>query len=99
MAAGLVTSLNRPSGNLTGLTSIAPDLVGKQLELFKEVVPRLSRVAVLRDPRHPGHPANVKAADVAARALGLRLSVTDVGSASALDSAFPRMGAERTDGP
>jgi putative ABC transport system substrate-binding protein len=95
---GLVASLDRPGGNLTGLTSIAPELVGKQLELLKEVVPGLSRVAVLHDPNHSGHPVNVRHAEMAARALRLRLTIIDAGSAAALDDAFHRMTAERVSG-
>jgi putative tryptophan/tyrosine transport system substrate-binding protein len=54
IAAGLVDSLARPGGNITGLTNIAPVLSGKRLELLKETVPKLSRVAVLWDPKNPG---------------------------------------------
>ena len=50
---GLVVSLARPGGNITGLTNLAPELGGKRLELLKEIVPQLSRVAVLGDPNSP----------------------------------------------
>ncbi len=95
---GLVASLNRPGGNLTGLSSMIPDLAGKQLEIFKEVVPRLSSVAVLQNPAHRAHPIGVRSAEVAARALGLQIVVIDVGSAAALDGVFRRMVAERVGG-
>ena len=95
VAEGFVASLARPGGNLTGLSPMSPDLVGKQLELLKETVPRLSRVAVLRDPAHPDHPPMVRQAEGAVRALGLRLALIDAGSADALDGAFRRMAAER----
>lgn len=54
IGAGLVTGLARPGGNITGLTQISPDLSGKRLELLKEVVPRLLRVALLWNTNHPG---------------------------------------------
>ena len=94
----VVANLNRPGGNVTGLTSMASDLVGKQLELFKEALPGLSRVAVLWNPNHRAHPIGVRSAEVAARALGLQIVVIDVGSAAALDGVFRRMVAERVGG-
>lgn len=98
VAEGVVASLDRPGGNITGLSSIASDVIGKQLELLKEVVPRLSRVAVLRDPAHRGHVKNVQQAEEASRALGLRLVVVDVDGAANLDGALRRMAAEGVDG-
>ncbi len=95
---GLVVSLRRPGGNVTGLSAMAPELMGKQLELFKEAVPRLSRVAVLRNPAHRGHPAMVQQAEEAARALGLRLVVIDVSSTAGIHGAFRRIEAEGVEG-
>src|SRR5215475_5128342 len=73
VAAGFAASLARPGGNITGLTHLSPDLNGKRLELLKEVVPRLSRVAVLWNPNHPGQPAAFKDTQVAAQALKVTL--------------------------
>src|SRR3989454_8025691 len=73
---GLVTSLARPGGNVTGLSNIAPELVGKRLELLKQAVPGVSRVAVLWQPGATGERTKkdmLKGAEVAARALGVRL--------------------------
>lgn len=98
LVAGGIASYARPGGNVTGLTSSARDLTGKQLALLREVVPRLSRVAVLRDPAHPGHAPAVQHAREAARALGLQLVVIDVQSPAALDGAFRRMAAEGVEG-
>ena len=73
VGSGLVTSLARPGGNVTGLSSLGPELVGKRLELLKQAVPGVDRVAVLRQPRALGERTAqdmLKAADVAARALG-----------------------------
>ncbi len=70
---GFVASLSRPGGNITGLTHVAPDLTGKRLELLKEVVPRLSRVAVLWNPKQPGQAVAYKESQVAAQTLKLTL--------------------------
>ena len=69
VASGLVDSLARPGGNITGLTNISAVLAGKRLELLKETVPRLSRVAVLWDPQSPGAP-QWKESQLPARELG-----------------------------
>ena len=86
---GLVASLARPAGNLTGLSNVSADLVGKRLELLKQTVPKLSRIAVFWQPA-PGRTAEdmLKTADVAARALGIQLQQVEVGGAADLDRAF-----------
>jgi putative ABC transport system substrate-binding protein len=71
VANRFVASLARPGGNITGLTHLAPDLTGKRLELLKEIVPRLSRVAVLWNPKQPGQAAAYKESQVAAQTLRL----------------------------
>src|SRR4029450_8537401 len=73
VAAGLVDSLARPGGNITGFTNIAPVLAGKRLELLKETVPKLSRVAVLWDPKDSGSTQQWKESQLPARELGLQL--------------------------
>jgi putative ABC transport system substrate-binding protein len=95
---GLVESLRRPGGNLTGLSAIGPELIGKQLQFFKEAIPRLSRVAILRNPTHRAHSAMVKQAEKAARVLGLRIVVVDVSSTVDFPGAFRRVEAEGVDG-
>ena len=80
----LVASLARPDGNVTGLTSVAPDLVGKELQLLKEAMPRLSRVAVLSNPALPSHTRSLKEAEVAARALKVRLQILQARSPAEL---------------
>ena len=72
---GLIASLSRPGGNVTGITTVSVELGGKRLELLQEVVPRLSRVAVLRDTR--GAAASVKETHVAAQALGVQLQILE----------------------
>jgi putative ABC transport system substrate-binding protein len=88
---GLVASLARPEGNITGLSSQVTDLAAKRLQLLREVVPNLSHVAVLWDPREPAHPHIVKEVEVAARALGLQVQLQEARSLSELDSAFASM--------
>jgi putative tryptophan/tyrosine transport system substrate-binding protein len=88
VAAGLVDSLARPGGNITGLTNIAPMLAGKRLELLKETVPKLSRVAVLWDPENPGSTPQWKESQLAATELGLKLYSMEVSSADKYENAF-----------
>ena len=77
--AGLVESLARPGGNVTGITNLSPELGGKRLELLKEAVPKLARVAVLYDPFTPGSVREVKELlPAAARALGLTIQPWEV---------------------
>jgi putative ABC transport system substrate-binding protein len=90
-----VESLSRPGGNITGLTHLAPELGGKRLELLKDIVVRLSRVAVLTDPATGGHGPQIKELEVASPALGLQLQVVEVRGANQLESAFSAMTAER----
>ena len=70
---GLVSSLARPGGNITGLAFASADLIGKRPELLREVVPKLRRVAVLWDPANPSNPRQLQGAEIAARTLGMQL--------------------------
>ena len=88
VAAGLIDSLARPGGNITGFTTIAPVLAGKRLELLKETVPNLSRVAVLWNPQIPGVESQWKESQLAALELGLQLHSMEVRSANDFESAF-----------
>jgi ABC-type uncharacterized transport system substrate-binding protein len=85
---GLVTSLARPGGNVTGLSVLAPDIVPKALELLKEAAPSVSRVAVWMDPTNPGQTLADRQMDAAAKILGVRLERVDVRTAANLDAAF-----------
>jgi ABC-type uncharacterized transport system substrate-binding protein len=85
---GLVDSLARPGGNITGFTTIQAVLAGKRLELIKETVPRLSRVAVLWDPQNPASAEQWKASQLPARGLGLQLHSMEVSSADRFEGAF-----------
>ena len=86
--AGLVASLARPGGNITGLTSLSGELPGKWMELLKETLPRVSRVAVLWDPA--SDPKQVNTSEAAARSLGVRLHTLKVGRADGFEPAFDR---------
>jgi putative ABC transport system substrate-binding protein len=97
VARGLIVSLARPGGNITGLTSVSPDLAGKRLELLKETVPRLSRVGVLWNPASQGSTANFKETESVARSLGLRVQSLEVRSPAELESAFKTASMGRAD--
>ncbi len=88
VTAGLVDSLARPGGNLTGLTQISPELAGKRLELLKETIPKLTRVAVLWQPGNPGSEDIWKQSQLRARELGLQLHSMEVSSADKFEGAF-----------
>jgi putative ABC transport system substrate-binding protein len=75
---GLVVSLGRPGGNVTGTTTLSADLSSKQLELLREAVPRAVRIAVLWNPSNPWHPLAVKGVEAAARSLAVRLQTVAV---------------------
>ena len=97
--AGLVESLARPGGNVTGLTNLSRELGGKRLELLKEAVPKLARVAVLYDPASPGSVLEVKEVlPVAARALGLTLQPWEVRAADDFERVFAALNKQRPDG-
>jgi putative ABC transport system substrate-binding protein len=95
VALGYVASLARPGGNITGLTHLAPELGGKRLELLKDMIAQLSRVAVLTDPGTGGHGPQMKELEVAAPALGLQLRAVAVQAPNELESAFSAMIAGR----
>jgi putative ABC transport system substrate-binding protein len=94
VASGLVSSLARPGGNVTGLSMLTPELVGKRLELLKQAVPGVSRVAVLWQPGDYGERTEkdiLKEAEVTARALGVRLQVVEARGPQDFDRAFSDM--------
>ena len=91
VALGYVASLARPGGNITGLTHLAPELGGKRLELLKNIIPQLTRVAILTDPGTGGHAPQMKELEVAAPALGLQLQAVEVRAPNELENAFSAM--------
>jgi putative ABC transport system substrate-binding protein len=93
----LIASLARPGGNVTGMSSAALDITAKQLELLKEVAPRLARVAVLRNSTTAVHVTSLKELEVAARALRVRLQPIEVRTPKDIESAFAAMASERAE--
>jgi putative tryptophan/tyrosine transport system substrate-binding protein len=94
VTSGLVSSLARPGGNITGLSALSPELVGKWLELFKQAVPEVARVAFLWQPGGLGERTDrevLKGAEVAARALGVRLQFVEARDPADIDRAFSEM--------
>jgi len=86
--AGIVASLARPGGNVTGLSDATVDVSTKRLELLKEVVPKLSRVAILWNPLNPTNPLQVKDTQAAAPALGMTVYAVEVKGVDDFDRAF-----------
>jgi putative ABC transport system substrate-binding protein len=88
VGSGLVSSLARPGGNVTGLSVLAPDMVPKVLQILKEAAPSVSRVAVWIDPTNPRQTLPDQQMDAASKILGVRLERVDVRTAANLDAAF-----------
>jgi putative ABC transport system substrate-binding protein len=97
VALGLIESLAKPGGNVTGLSNLAPDLGGKQLELLKEVNRKIQRVAVIGDPSSPSYEPQMNEVHAAAKEMSLRLEPVEVQSPSALDTAFASMNRSRVE--
>jgi ABC-type uncharacterized transport system substrate-binding protein len=95
VGSGMVASLARPGGNITGLSSLAPELSGKQLELLKEIVPKLSRVAVLGNSDEPGNAHALKEMELAAGAFNIQLQYQDVLNLKDIESSFQAASQQR----
>jgi putative ABC transport system substrate-binding protein len=98
VGAGFVASLARPGGNVTGLSAINPELSGKRLEILKQAVPRLSRVAVLWNPAEPNGQRFLRETQVAGMGLGIPLTVLEVRAASDLEAALDAVRKARANG-
>jgi putative tryptophan/tyrosine transport system substrate-binding protein len=97
VGAGFVVSLARPGGNITGLSTLAPELSGKRLELLKEIIPKLSRVAVLGTLTQPGHAQSLREIDLAAGAFKVQVQHLDVLGPKDIEIAFRAASKERSD--
>ena len=95
VAAGLVVGLGRPGGNVTGLADLQQELHAKRIELLKETVPGIRRLAVLSNPTHPNAVQNVRAAMEAARSLGLDVELLNVSAPEDLAKAFSEISRRR----
>ena len=96
VATGLVASLARPGGNVTGSSDFTPELAAKTLELLREAVPSVRRVAVLSNPANPSHEPALKETEAAARALRVELQLVQAREPKDLDSAFSAMRKKRS---
>jgi len=96
--AGFVASLARPGGNMTGMSWLAFELVGKRLELLKEAVPRVSRVAILSNPQHPGEQRELRETQSTARALGMILEYHQTGTVPDFDAAYEAISKQNVNG-
>ena len=97
VGSGFVASLARPGGNITGLSTLAPELSGKRLELLKEIVPALSRVAIIGSSTEPSYAQVLKEIELAAGALKLKLQLLNVRDAKDIETAFQAARKERAD--
>ena len=86
---GLVDSLARPGRNFTGISLLSTELIGKRMELLKEVMPKLKRVAVFTNPEHPGEQSELRASEAAAKALGLSAEYFQVRTNAELQDVLP----------
>jgi putative tryptophan/tyrosine transport system substrate-binding protein len=97
--AGFVESLARPGGNITGIISFSTELGGKRFEVFKEAIPKATRIVVIYDPAAPGSVREVKEdLPIAARVLGLTVQPWEVKNSDALEKVFNALNKERVDG-
>ena len=94
---GFVASLARPGGNMTGLSTLYPEISGKRLELLKEIVPKLSRVAVFGDSTNPGNAQSLRETELAAAAFGVQLQYLDVPGPKDIETAFRAASKGRAD--
>jgi len=95
IGSGLIASLARPGGNITGLASLAPELSGKQIQLLKEIVPKLSHVGLLGNSLNPGNAQALKEVELAAGAFKVQLQYLDIQSPDDIESAFSILRKER----
>ncbi len=98
VGSGFVASLARPSGNITGLSSLAPEISGKRLELLKEILPKLSRVAVFGTSTQAGNSQSLKETELAAAAFGVQLQYLDILDRKDIETAFREARKGRADG-
>ena len=98
VASGVVASLARPGGNITGLSNFAPELSGKRMEILREVIPKLSRVAVLGSSTGPSYALVMRELELAAKVLGVKLQYLDILEPKDVETAFRAAAEGRADG-
>src|SRR4029077_7368510 len=97
VALGLVASISRPGGNVTGINFVSGELLAKRLELLRELVPRAARIAVLVNPSNTVSVTTLTDLEAAARAIGLHIQVVAAGTRQEIDAAFTTFARERPD--
>jgi putative ABC transport system substrate-binding protein len=97
VGSGFAASLAHPGGNITGLSTLAPELSAKQLEILREIVPSISRVAVLGNATQPGNPQALRELNLAADGLGIQLQYLEIQGPKDIDTAFRAASQERAD--
>jgi putative ABC transport system substrate-binding protein len=97
VGSGFIASLARPGGNITGLSTLFPEMSAKQLELLKEIVPNLSRVAVIGNATQPGNPQALREINVAADGFGVQVQYLEVRGPKDIETAFREASKERAD--
>jgi putative ABC transport system substrate-binding protein len=98
VGSGYAASLGRPGGNVTGLSTLAPEITGKQLELLREIVPKLSRLAVLGNATQPGNPQALREITIAADAVRVQLQYLELRTANEIETAFGAASKEHAEG-
>ena len=98
VGSGYAASLGRPGGNVTGLSTLAPEITGKQLELLREIVPKLSRLAVLGNATQPGNPQALREITIAADAVRVQLQYLELRTANEIEAAFGAASKEHAEG-
>ena len=96
--SGYVDSLARPGGNMTGMSWLSFELVGKRLELLKEAMPRVSRVAILSNPQHPGEQRELRETQSTARAMGMTLDYYQTRTSAEFDAAYDAISKQNVNG-
>ena len=98
VAIGLVDTLARPGGNVTGLSFLGTELIGKQMQLFKEAIPNLSRIGILSNPANPTHEARLREIDATAQAMAVRVERVTARTPAEINQAFADMAQTRVEG-
>jgi len=98
VAIGLVDTLARPGGNVTGLSFLGTELIGKQMQLFREAVPSLSRIGILSNPANPTHEARLREIDATAQTLAVRIERVTARTPGEIDQAFVDIAQRRVEG-
>jgi ABC-type uncharacterized transport system substrate-binding protein len=97
VGSGIIASLARPGGNLTGLSTLVPEISGKRLEILKEIIPKLSRVVVLGDSTAPGNAQSLKETELAAKPFDIQIHYQDIVSPKHIRASFREAAKERAD--